>query len=679
MAILDNILPTGAYGIRYELAYKNRTDNDIRLRIWERDYEDAPDDLTATGTDVVLNLSFADGDFFRPVAGTQIDLSLYAMTTDQYKDFRYADNRKYFVTLEQDTVVMGWGYLMPETYEQDWGSLPDVVRITATDGLGVLKDLPFENNDGEAIRTIERGSDIITFLLYKAGLPSTYTWFDTIDVRPSESETPANGCLYNVYFECERFVGMTCGEVLTEILETFNAQVVQYKTGYLIRHIDTEAFLDGVQYLSSGDVESPGYVFDDDYTIPTHGRYAGRVVMQNETPVKEVNIEYKRELIKSLIQHDRIEIVSDNATWIANTQIGYNTEGDLSSLFIYMPPTPVTTGKVLFHLEKYPDPVTEDGIPIEFGELLVKFKVRNIQAISPLSGTCPFGWFFGLDFGKYWSCDHCWLAADCEDKLDQINDASNQFVFGIQMNDSTFPLPVNIIRTSQISGYDVDMSVTAYFGLDPCKQLFLSLNAVDQDSGGLSAGILITDIQITYPFTTPDNEIQVTDGSHIETIPINENNQKTVDVVKSYEHNSLPTPGHPFNLFASRSPYIFQNNMYCKPGADYVLTDDSGWIQITTLIGVPLHEFIKAKYNQFYSLTKSRVQGAIWDAGTAKMFPYQNIIDPAMDQIMKINSLSWQPKNNYYEVEMIGFKQADAESVESEGVLDAVLDFNLHF
>jgi hypothetical protein len=629
MAILDNITAAPTYGVRYTLEYTNRTNNKVKLDIYERGYEGVADDIIGTDEPFIVSQSFADGDFFRPIAGTQIDLSLWAATTDQFVEFRYADDRKYFATVLKDNKIMAFGYLMPETYEQDWGSLHDVVRITATCGLGLLKDIPFANNldpllpsweTPEPILGIERLSDIITFFVYKvfnADIGLTFNWFDGITIRPEDASEPTYGCLYNTFVECDRWEGMNCEQVLTEILESFNAQIVQYCSesslrGYMVRHMDGQAFDANVFTLAG--VRGYSVNIDQEYIIPTDGRYAGRLMMKIEKPVEKIIIRYPQ--IERVIMPGADDFSFDGAAgdwFILNDS--YRT------VFVRQgAPGVFLRADLTIHGLDFPESYIE--VEFECAHQMVLF--TNPDADNDVN---IFIWTVqGATVG-----DAALEATQGYNKWQRFNK-----VFRIPATNPVVRVVFNPLIYDPGRAYDVNLMIRN-----------VKARLVDNSAGG----------------KVP--------GDYYDSIYINPNSTQTLTIDRMYDYPVNPALVYPNVLF-----YLSQNK--------YLLDDPLSvffdWRNLQTSTVETLNDFIKAKYENYYSLNKARYSGGIWDNGsTARLFPVSVIQDPEIDQLLKITACTWQPKNNYYEFEMVGFRQTEAPEYITESVLDAVLDFNLHF
>lgn len=243
---------------------------------------------------VTMNQSFSDGDIFKPISGTSFQLQFYDITGHDFDELFEAKNYQYYFELLVDSNVIGLGYLLPETIQKDYGALPNTISILATDGLGLLKDIAFKNNDGTDITGIERLSDIFTFLFYKAGLRTT--WLDKIHIKP----LGANSFTMKTYIDTSFWIGKTCEDVLNDLISTVNGQVTSYKDMFILRHINEPSNGFAIRYNWNGIVTNPVYIVNDTYVIQDKAKYDGRGMLTVEKPWKKITLQYSRELIEDL-------------------------------------------------------------------------------------------------------------------------------------------------------------------------------------------------------------------------------------------------------------------------------------------------------------------------------------------------------------------------------------------
>lgn len=319
MNILDNILSLKSYGLRYQLNAKTITNRDIMVQFLKQDYTGAVTEVKSVAGAGVLHRSFSDGSFFRTIAGSMYELRLATPFNDinYFREIQNANVQEFLVHIwrrRSTGLVIEWvGYIVPELYSQDFGAGPNVVSITATDGLGLLKDIKFAHNDGAAITGIRRVSDILSLLFYHAGLRDGY-WWDASYLSPVEGETPQThyGLFYNSFVYCDPYKDSMCDEVLTNLL-SFNLQVVAYRDGYVIKNPKTVSPISNVpRYSREGAyIDSCNLTTEDDYGVgkTKDGTYTGRASLNLDQKVGKIKFTFERDAILDLTKDKSITLV----------------------------------------------------------------------------------------------------------------------------------------------------------------------------------------------------------------------------------------------------------------------------------------------------------------------------------------------------------------------------------
>ena len=174
---------------------------------------------------------------FRP---TSLDLVLECRTEGEYVDLYTTDPRKYRVDVyrrinEGENEFIWRGFVATEIYSEPDIAPPYDVSITATDGLGVLKEYDFVPGP----RTIVGH---LSYLLGETGM--------NIDLW-SVSALKANGGTVpaffdNVKIDLDYMDGKSCYEVLSELLTTLRLTVTQWRGAWLlIRETDVSVASNG--------------------------------------------------------------------------------------------------------------------------------------------------------------------------------------------------------------------------------------------------------------------------------------------------------------------------------------------------------------------------------------------------------------------------------------------------
>lgn len=164
------------------------------------------------------------------IMGTSLEMAIQADADFELIGFYTADNRKHKVNLKKNGVVIWSGYVLPEQYQEPYVAPPYDVVVTASDGLGTLKDIDFDLTGKSSFLAI------IKHCVDKLGLGFGFeVASDLWEVNMDRTNTGLN------QGEVETFVyeGMSCYEVLEEVLSGIDACVTQVNAKWFIgRYVD---------------------------------------------------------------------------------------------------------------------------------------------------------------------------------------------------------------------------------------------------------------------------------------------------------------------------------------------------------------------------------------------------------------------------------------------------------
>jgi hypothetical protein len=151
-----------AYGQKYSVTFATRADKDVELKIWQDGYSGAIIDLQGAG----LNFEYIPNsdDPYEPIFASQLGISIDF--TDELSDiinFTNIDDRYNYVEMYIDSVIQWVGFIINDNVQVSYSTGRKIATFNATDGLGMLKDIPFEPpagnlgvNDKNSLLTILR-------------------------------------------------------------------------------------------------------------------------------------------------------------------------------------------------------------------------------------------------------------------------------------------------------------------------------------------------------------------------------------------------------------------------------------------------------------------------------------------------------------------------------------------
>ena len=150
-----------AYGLKYKFKFDATNDITYEVRILEKDFEGTAVQRPL-GSAPVIHMQEND-----PIRATSVDLVLECQSDGEYVDLYSLDPRQYKVQIYRGTSSKIWeGFIATELYSEPDIAPPYDVKVTATDGLGVLKEYQYEI--GWGARTVRE--QLQQMLLGRTGL-----------------------------------------------------------------------------------------------------------------------------------------------------------------------------------------------------------------------------------------------------------------------------------------------------------------------------------------------------------------------------------------------------------------------------------------------------------------------------------------------------------------------------
>lgn len=258
-----------------------------------------------------------DGGQFEWVNGTKLSFGLYNLTEEQYIEFREASFGDYYCILKRnDGSQVFLGYNQSEIYTESYSDVPYSAKIEFTCGLSHLKYVRFDNSG--ALYTGQKTLiEVIRLCLNKLPNPVLQVREFLNIYEDSISNGATNSMLSQIYVDSTLYreikdgveVGMTCRQVLEEILKCFNAHLFHYDFQWQI--IRWQEYSDATMYYREFDprvgTESTVTV-DGSGSLTTNKRVAGvpdgtptELIITSETelsiepPLNRIQLTYNQE------------------------------------------------------------------------------------------------------------------------------------------------------------------------------------------------------------------------------------------------------------------------------------------------------------------------------------------------------------------------------------------------
>lgn len=219
-----------AYGIKYRFRFNSANGVEHTVNLLQDGYSGSVINR-ALGRAPVIKMQ--DSGLFR---GTSCDLVLECQTDGEFASLYTSNPRQYRVDVFRGSTQVWSGFIVTELYAE-----PDIaprydVSVTATDGLGLLKDYDFP------ARGLQTVGDHLRYLLSQTGLSTVINCVLSMGPTSGSPATLFDG----VSIDLDYLEGESCYDVLSELLRTLHMTVTQYKGAWLlIRESDLAGQLSG--------------------------------------------------------------------------------------------------------------------------------------------------------------------------------------------------------------------------------------------------------------------------------------------------------------------------------------------------------------------------------------------------------------------------------------------------
>jgi len=323
------------YATRWQCTFYDLLGEYWYVDIQEYGYALDPLDITLGAEPVIINTGASDGNKFEIIRGSECKLQLVSETDYQFSDLFTDDERKFKVIISKDVTTGSitakttqWvGYVLPDVYREPYLTTPYIVEVSATDGLGTLKNFLYQFTDETAYSGILDQWSIINEILNKLNL-----WLN-LKVINSLAETSAVidfETMYNpfgtTYVNLEVYDGKDCDFILREILKPFGCRIFQQGGIFWIERI-ADLAEDTVNYFTDNYAGTNFSITEAESLIIQMTNYAASnetiCVFQNQNQILEILPSWKNsKVILKLIENNQLiyngdfKIIGDASPWV---------------------------------------------------------------------------------------------------------------------------------------------------------------------------------------------------------------------------------------------------------------------------------------------------------------------------------------------------------------------------
>jgi hypothetical protein len=225
-----------AYGQKYSVTFATRADKDVELKIWQDGYSGAIIDLQGAG----LNLEYIPNsdDPYEPIFASQLGISIdFTDELSNIINFTNIDDRYNYVEMYVNNVIEWVGFIINDNVQVSYSTGRKIATFNATDGLGMLKDIPFEPpagnngvNDINSLLTILRTCfNAIGFKNNRNTVTMCSYFANGMSDRSVNSWQDPFVQTYMAYrnFLKDEYTYTNCLEIITNIAKSFGCRVFQ--------------------------------------------------------------------------------------------------------------------------------------------------------------------------------------------------------------------------------------------------------------------------------------------------------------------------------------------------------------------------------------------------------------------------------------------------------------------
>lgn len=241
--------------VRYTVDYVSENGSTFQLDIYDSQFAGISSELTITSDGAIIH--YESSDIQEPIIASKLEVNCIVTDADVesfINDIALSGEDRFAVILRRDGAIFYIGYLLPDLLSYNDETYPYVVNLQATDLLGILKDIPFTDTNGDNYT----GNDeligiLIKIIYYKTNLTNIYdgngyaiiktmiNWYELYHVRTGYY------CPLK-YTEVDQGVFLTdkdnsvkplnCLDVIRNICNLFNARIYQTYGIYIIEQIN---------------------------------------------------------------------------------------------------------------------------------------------------------------------------------------------------------------------------------------------------------------------------------------------------------------------------------------------------------------------------------------------------------------------------------------------------------
>jgi hypothetical protein len=257
-----------AYGQKYSVLFATRADKNVELKIWQDPYTGAIIDLQGVG----VNLEYIPNsdDPYEPIFASQLGISIDF--TDDLSDiinFTNIDDRYNYVEMYVNGVIQWVGFIINDNVQISYSTGRKIATFNATDGLGMLKDIPFVPITSTGVNDVASLLNILRTCFNAIGFKNnrnTVTMCSYFANGMSDRAVQSYNDTFTQTFMCYRnflkdeYTYTNCLDIISNIAKSFGCRIFQSNAKWWIVAVnefaETNAYY--TEYNTSGAVVNNG-------------------------------------------------------------------------------------------------------------------------------------------------------------------------------------------------------------------------------------------------------------------------------------------------------------------------------------------------------------------------------------------------------------------------------------
>ena len=212
---------------------ENGQPDEYFCEILQLDYYGESSEIQAQQNPIQINYQNTSNNKLEPIIGSECTLNLIATEDFQLEDLYTENEREFLVNVYRNNDLIWTGFIIPDGCQEAFTFAPYPISVNAVDGLGLLKNLSYVQNDGNFYLGKQSFIEVIEACLTRLEAPALIlnTCVNIYDVSMTQGNAfdPLEQGFVNAerYLLDDQFTPMNCEQVLKSILEEWTAVMIQ--------------------------------------------------------------------------------------------------------------------------------------------------------------------------------------------------------------------------------------------------------------------------------------------------------------------------------------------------------------------------------------------------------------------------------------------------------------------